>query len=743
MLNFENDLNERQLQAALHVEGPLLVIAGAGSGKTRVITYRVANLVQNCGIRPWRILAVTFTNKAAKEMRERVIGLLGAQGNDCWVSTFHSTCARLLRKHGELVGISPTFTIYDDSDQKAMVARCLKELALSDKQFAPRTIQHDINRSKRELIGPDDYAVDGFYRERVQQIYQLYEKRMNDAKALDFGDLLYRTAVGMRGNGEMAQAIASRFDFILVDEFQDTNRVQLEIVRLLARPHGNVCVVGDDDQSIYSWRGADVGNILDFERVFPGTTHVTLDRNYRSTGNILKAAHGVVDKLLRRRPKELWTSNDPGERIAYLQCDDEREEARLVARAIRELTDDGYPLREQAVFYRTNAQSRVFEEVFRTLSIPHRVVGGMRFYERAEVKDLLAYLRLIQNTGDLAAFLRVINTPARGIGKTTVERLLAVAAGRGISAYDAIDHAAGDISPAFAKRLAGFKALIESWRAEIESGPAHLATRVLDDTGYVAALKAEDSAESDSRLENLQELVGSIEDFEAESDTPTLETFLELIALQTDIDQVNFDGDQVTLMTVHAAKGLEFDVVHITGLEDGLFPYRQGSRDWSLDQDPEEMEEERRLFYVAMTRARRRVLMTQARVRRLFGQPRMDPPSRFLADVPDDLIQDLSPSRIDVRPVSRPSAGQWSRRPAPTAFKRPMAEKPAAETTWIDRSYDQSAESAAVQPGQKVRHARFGVGQVVAVHAGVKPKVDVTFTGYGIKTILLDYLELG
>jgi DNA helicase-2/ATP-dependent DNA helicase PcrA len=738
MLDLTNDLNENQLKAALHIDGPLLVIAGAGSGKTRVITYRVANLVETHQVSPWRILAVTFTNKAAKEMRSRISGLLGCQGVDCWVSTFHSTCAKFLRIHGDLIGVDTKFTIYDDSDQKAMVARCLKELKLEEKVYPPKAIQNEINRAKQELVSADQYPTSDFYRERVQVVYALYEKRMRDASALDFGDLLYATVRGMQTNPEFCAAINGRFDYLLVDEFQDTNRVQLELIRQLAKPHGNVCVVGDDDQSIYSWRGADVTNILEFERFFEGAQVVTLERNYRSTANILKAAHGVVSKLGGRREKELWTSSAAGEKIAVIEAPDEREEARLVVRAVMELRDDGHPLKNQAVFYRINAQSRVFEETFRAMGIPYQVIGGMRFYERAEVKDILAYLRLIQNPADLAAFLRVVNKPARGIGKTTVDKITALAAGHGISAYEAIARATEVVGGAAVKRLNGFADLVKNWQAEIELGPSHLVNRVLDDTSYIRGLETENSAEADSRMENLRELVGSIEDFESEAEVPSLTAFLELVTLQSDVDRADFDDDLVTLMTVHAAKGLEFDVVHVTGLEESLFPYRQGG-DRFMTASEEEIEEERRLCYVAMTRARKRLFCSYTRARRIFGQKRMEPPSRFLADIPRDISMDLTVDRPAVGALGRSTGNGGGYR---SANSRSSRNSPATKEMWVDKSYDQTSEKQRIVPGQKVRHSRYGVGEVVDVRSGSKPKVVVRFPAWGQKTIMADFLEL-
>jgi DNA helicase-2/ATP-dependent DNA helicase PcrA len=748
MLDLARELNERQLEAASHVAGPLLVIAGAGSGKTRVITHRAAHLALAHGVAPSRILAVTFTNKAAREMAGRIERLLGRPGA-MWVATFHATCAKLLRFHGERFGVDPRFTIYDDQDQKAMVVRVLRELAIDDKRFPSRAIQHELGRAKRELVGPADYPRGDWYREQVGRIYDLYERRMREAGALDFGDLLYRTVRAMRADPGLAAEIAGRFDHVMVDEFQDTNLVQLELVRLLAAPHRNVCVVGDDDQSIYSWRGADVTNILEFERHFPGARVVTLDRNYRSTANILEAAHGVVSRLRGRREKRLWTSSPGGARIAVISAPDEREEARLVCRAIRDLRAGGVPLSEQAIFYRINAQSRVFEEVLRALDVPHRVVGGMRFYERAEVKDVLAYLRLIQNPADHTAFVRIVNTPARGIGKTSVDRLVASAAARGCSAFDAIVPGGDEIGRAPAARLAAFRELVERWRVEAGEGPAHLARRVLEDTGYATALEQEDNAESDAKLENVRELLGSIDDFVREAETPSLAAFLELVALQTDVDAVRFDGDQVTLMTVHSAKGLEFDAVYVTGLEDGLFPWRPA--DASMADAEAELDEERRLAYVAMTRARTRLFLTLARSRRLFGSERLEPPSRFLADLPAGVVQDLSPARprvslLDAAGGSRriAAAPGWGAgatgevsRPAPTG-KATVARAPGE--VWVDRSVDQQAEGA-LRPGMAVRHARFGEGLVLAVHAGARLKADVRFPAFGTKTIVADYLE--
>lgn len=768
MVDLKNELNEQQFVAAAHKDGPLLVIAGAGSGKTRVITYRIANLIQNHGVAPWRIMAVTFTNKAAKEMAERIEKLLG-KGANCWMSTFHSSCARFLRKYGERAKVHPQFTIYDDGDQKAMVTRALKELNLTTKQFPPRNVQSEINKAKRELISPADYPETDFYRRNIRQIYELYEKRMRGARALDFGDLMYRTVRAMQDDKELAKEISGQFDYVMVDEFQDTNRVQLELVRLLT-PHKNICVVGDDDQSIYSWRGADVTNILDFEKLFPGASVVTLDRNYRSSDNILKAAHAVVCQLPGRRPKELWTSAPAGDQIGLMVAPDEREEGRMVAREVKSLMDKGVSLNEQVVFYRTNAQSRVFEEVMRSMNIPHRIVGGMRFYERAEVKDFIAYLRLIQNSADHTAFTRIVNSPTRGIGKTTVEKLVALAAGHGLSAFDAIDVAQSEIGGAPAKKLLKFKKMVLQWMQEVEEGPLHLIDRVVKDTGYVVELERENNAEADARIENINELIGSVEDFEKDAETPNLSNFLEIVALQTDVDTANFNEEQLTLMTVHAAKGLEFDAVFVTGLEEGLFPLIRQT-EMGLE-DTDELDEERRLGYVAMTRARKKLILTRAASRRLFGNSRSNPPSRFINNVPVTLIQHLSGGAPPVRLIRAPNAKNTrmintggrspmsqtgNRAPAVRHLaqspygsygtKASQVEKAAASSQntneeWIDTSFDQSPPVLGnVFPGQAVSHPRFGKGKVLGIHPGAKPKADIQFPGFGRKTILLKYLE--
>ncbi|MCB9619485.1 MAG: UvrD-helicase domain-containing protein [Sandaracinus sp.] len=556
----------------LHDGGPLVVFAGAGSGKTRVITMRIARLVAEQGVAPWRILAVTFTNKAAGEMRERLEHLVPGGAKGLQVGTFHSTCARLLRLNAEAAGVKKDFVIYDDQDQQAMVKRVMGDLNLDPKQLPPKQIAGAINRAKQEMTSPEEMATEGDpYREMVRRIYTLYEERMGKAGALDFGDLIYRFVRALEKNEELRQHLAGRFLHQLVDEFQDTNHAQLRLVRALASVHRNLVVVGDDDQSIYRWRGADRRNILDFRGAYPDARVVKLEQNYRSTQRILRVAHSVISKNHDREPKELWTENPEGDKVLVVRCEDERDEARMVVRGVQELQNKGASLAEVAVFYRTHAQSRVLEEGLRQANLPYRIVGGVRFYDRAEVKDLLAYLRVIQNPGDDISLMRIVNVPARGIGKTTLTRLLEDAARTGSSVWDAIDENAGS-GPA--RKLAQFKEMMERLRSSAKTLPLEdLPGMVLDESGYLEMLRADDSPEADARRENLQELVGSIQQFAEEHDEPTLASFLEDVTLASVADEQS-DGAKVTLMTVHAAKGLEFDTVMVTGLEERMFPMR-------------------------------------------------------------------------------------------------------------------------------------------------------------------------
>jgi len=719
-----SSLNSRQREAVIHEGGPLVVFAGAGSGKTRVITFRVAQLISAHDVAPWRILAVTFTNKAAGEMRERLSSLLGEQGEAVQVGTFHATCARLLRRHGESSGISKDFTIYDDQDQQALVKRVLRDLGLDEKRYQPKAMAGRINRAKQEVQGPDEIETPDAWSEVVRRVYTTYEERLGLANALDFGDLIYRTVRALESDESFRDAVVGRFSHVLVDEFQDTNHAQFRLVRLLSEGHRNLCVVGDDDQSIYRWRGADRRNILDFRASFPDATLVKLEQNYRSTQRILRAANAVIARNTDREPKELWTDNPEGDAILVVRTMDERDEARLVLRGIRELSSQGHRLSDVAVFYRTHAQSRVIEESLRSANIGYRIVGGMRFYDRAEVKDLLAYLRVMTNPADDMSLLRIINTPPRGIGKSTITRLLDSAAQYGQGLTDLLDDDAtlAQFGTAARKRLAAFRGLMAGLRDTAASGAplGEIGAELVHRSGYTEMLQHDDTPEADARFQNLQELVASMDEFQRERPDSTLAEFLENVTLQTSADE-QVGGDRVTLMTVHAAKGLEFPVVMVTGLEEQVFPFK-GVDPW---EDPEELEEERRLAYVAFTRAEQRLVLSFAAVRRIFGQQRVGIPSRFLTELPGEDIEWIGASSSS---PSQPLAPE-ERRHEPSE-------------SYIDYSEGSDlSELEGLRRGAQVRHPKFGVGEVREVMQGSPPRVSVRFAGWGTRTIIASYLE--
>jgi DNA helicase-2/ATP-dependent DNA helicase PcrA len=717
-------LNPPQREAVVHQGGPLVVFAGAGSGKTRVITYRVAHLISARDVAPWRILAVTFTNKAAGEMRDRLLGLLGDRGAAVHVGTFHATCARFLRRNGESLGISKDFTIYDDQDQLALVRRVLRDLGLDEKRYQPKAIAGRINRAKQEVQGPESIETPDPWSEVVRRVYEAYEDRLHQANALDFGDLIFRTVRGLEADESFRETLAGRFSHVLVDEFQDTNQAQFRLVRSLSEGHRNLCVVGDDDQSIYRWRGADRRNILDFRTSFSDATLVKLEQNYRSTQRILRAANAVIARNTDREPKALWTDNDEGEAILVVRTMDERDEARLVLRGVQELSAQGYRLSDVAVFYRTHAQSRVIEEALRSANIGYRIVGGMRFYDRAEVKDLLAYLRVAINPADDMSLLRIINTPARGIGKTTITRLLDLAAQHGQSLWGVLEgEGLGTIGNAAQKRLVGFRTLMSDLRevATSDAPLGEIGAELVERTGYAEVLKHDDTPEADARFQNVQELVASMDEFHREHSDAVLADFLENVTLHTSADERS-DGDRVTLMTVHAAKGLEFPIVMVTGLEEQVFPFK-GIDPW---EDPEELEEERRLAYVAFTRAKERLVLSYAAVRRIFGQQRVGIPSRFLNELP---VEDTSwiGSR-STSPSSRPG--------------EPRAPERASTDSYIDYSESSNVtDISELRRGMQVHHPKFGVGEVREVMLGSPPRVSVRFPGWGTRKIIASYLE--
>lgn len=740
MSSLVSSLNDAQRAAVLHTDGPLVVFAGAGSGKTRVITHRVAYLVAERRVAPWRILAVTFTNKAAAEMRQRLSVLLPTGAPDLWVGTFHAICARLLRRYAEQLGIRKDFVIYDDSDQRAMITRVTRDLGLDDRRYPPRMLAGVINRAKNDGLVPEDLPTLDPFERASQQVYATYEQRMKVAGALDFGDLIHRLVLGLKTDDALRKELSGRYDHVLVDEYQDTNHVQYMLVRLLSEQHRNLCVVGDDDQSIYRFRGADRRNILDFSRHFPDARTVKLEQNYRSTKRILRVANAVVGNNLDREPKQLWTDNDEGAKVAVLGCVDEREEAATVISLLRMLLESGMARNEIALLYRIHAQSRVFEEALRYFNLPYRVFGGLRFYDRAEVKDLLAYMRVVHNPHDDVSVLRIVNTPARGIGKTALTRLVDAASRSGTSVWDALAQVEHDPAQASAARsaLMRFRELIVSLRELAARGelPSLIAENVLVQTGYDAALQADDSAEADARRENLREVIGSMKELEQEASEPTLAAYLELVTLQTDADRANND-DAITLMTVHAAKGLEFPVVIVAGLEEELFPHKG----FSPDQDDGDLEEERRLAYVAFTRAEKRLFLSYATARRVYGELKMRVPSRFLREMPASELDTLSGQGSSRgRPQQLRAASGYG---SSSTYARDREVRPARASTdsYVDRSEGSDLGEGGLRRGMRVRHPKFGIGEVHAVSPEEPPRVTVRFPGWGEKTLLSSYLE--
>ncbi|HTM44370.1 MAG TPA: UvrD-helicase domain-containing protein [Polyangiaceae bacterium] len=736
-----SELNEPQLRAVRHPGGPLLVYAGAGSGKTRVITHRIASLLRDHQENPFRILAVTFTNKAAGEMKKRLEQLAGVQATrDLWVGTFHSICAKLLRRHHAEAGLDRQFVIYDDSDQRALMKRVIKNLGLDEKTYPHRLMLSRVHLYKREGIEPKDFGEDD---SSALDIFRGYDHALRTANAVDFEDLILlvmRIAEDPQSAG--GKELRERFDHVLVDEFQDTNRTQYRLVRALSARSRNLVVVGDDDQSIYSWRGASIENIRGFRRDFKDAEVVKLEQNYRSTGNVVRAALAVIAPSRTREPKELWTENASGAPIVVRAVRDERAEGAYVAAQIKKELLNGTAADEVAVFYRINAQSRVIEEALRSERIAYQVIGGMKFFERAEVKDLLSYLRLIDNPRSDADLVRVINVPARGIGNKTIERLLDTAFRRDTSAFDAIEATLKDPTLAAGARnkLSGFRDLLLTLRESARTcTPFELAGEVLEKTGYKAALEAEDTAESDARLENLQELLGSIREYELDAeqagDPANISGYLERVSLVSDIDGLK-DEPQVRLMTVHSAKGLEFQTVFLTGMEEEMFPYR------GVDgENNDELEEERRLAYVAITRARQRLHITHAHVRMLFGSTRYQVKSRFLECLPAEVIDEQV-----FDPWSQGDSGRSNRVTlgAPNVVRTGrVSMQQSQEESRIDYGAFDDMQHDAEGPrlGSPVFHKRYGRGVVEKVELGEAPKITARFPGFGSRKVLAQYLR--
>src|SRR5438552_2605048 len=638
------DLNPAQREAVLTTEGPLLVIAGAGSGKTRVLTYRVAHLINAVGAKPNEILAITFTNKAAGEMRERLQRLLGRSGQGLWILTFHAACGRILRREAQRLGYRSNFTIYDQADQIRLVKQCLEELERDPKRFTPRGIHDQISQAKNRLVQPDDYAsrVQSFYDQTVADTYQLYQRRLFQSNAVDFDDLLMLTVDVLERFPEAREKWSSAFRYILVDEYQDTNHAQYRLLQLLAEKDMNLCAVGDPDQSIYAFRGADINNILDFERDFPGTRTIALEQNYRSTNSILDSANHVITNNRERKPKELWSELGDGEPVRVVEVEDEHAEARFVAAGIAAFVEEGFSGDEIAVFYRTNAQSRVLEDVLVRQGVAYQVIGGPRFYERAEIKDAIAYLQAIDNPYDAVSLTRIANRPRRGIGDASLARLQARADAQGRSLRDAMEVAEeAGVGAAPVRAVQGFRTLMQSLQSgALEFPVSELLERTFERSGYLEALEAERTIEALGRLENLQELVGVAREYQETAEEPSLSHFLQEISLFSDQDSIRGEESLVTLMTLHNAKGLEFRAVYLIGMEEGIFPH-------SRSVEEQGTEEERRLAYHGMTRAREQLTLTHASSRSLWGSRAFNLPSRFLDELPQQEV-----ARERLRPTS-------------------------------------------------------------------------------------------
>ena len=717
------DLNPSQREAVLHTEGPLLILAGAGSGKTRVITHRIAYFIGELNLRPWQILAVTFTNKAAEEMRDRVAKLLGAEGLNVWVGTFHATCVKILRKNAQHLGLRSSFLIYDEGDQLTLIKECLKELDLGERVIHPKVVQARMSRAKNDLLTPAEFAAQAadYLEERVAKVYYRYQAELKRSGALDFDDLLVEAVRLFLERPMILGYYQDLWRYLMVDEYQDTNHAQYRLIRLLAERHQNLAVVGDDDQSIYRWRGADLGNILEFERDYPRCRVVHLEQNYRSTQRILETASSVIAHNLGRKAKHLWTENEEGEPVGFYQARDEEDEATFIVETIRRLAiEEGWSFDDFAVFYRVNAQSRVLEDGLRRVMIPYIIVGGLRFYERKEIKDLLAYLRLIANPADSVSFLRAVNVPPRGIGKTTLERLSRFASGKGLSLWEACrEMAKENLLPARqTKVLQEFQALIERLMVKLpERSIPEMVIDLLQETGYLEELEREGTPEALSRIENLRELISAAQDFIERSEDKSLPAFLDMVALLTDVDEGMKEAQgKVTLMTLHMAKGLEFPAVFISGMEEGVFPHGRAYT------DPEELEEERRLCYVGMTRAKKRLYLTAAVQRRLYGGEGFNLPSRFLEEIPSHLLK-----RIEARAAPFPSSLEAFVEPGP------RYEPEADQEPFVDF----------FQPGIRVRHPDWGVGTIKErIGSGEEMKVVVTFAGIGTKKLKVKYAHL-
>lgn len=731
-MSIYDTLNPEQREAVFHKEGPLLILAGAGSGKTRVLIHRIAYLME-LGVNPWNIMAITFTNKAAGEMRERVDRLVGFGSESVWVSTFHSSCVRILRRHIDRLGFDTSFSIYDTDDQKTVMKEVCRKLKLDTKIFKEKTLLAAISRAKDELIGPVEFAADAgadYYQKRVAGAYMEYQSQLRKNNALDFDDLIVKTVELFRNCPEILNYYQERFRYIMVDEYQDTNTAQFKLISLLAGKYQNLCVVGDDDQSIYKFRGANIGNILSFENVFPQAKVIKLEQNYRSTQNILTAANGVIRNNQGRKGKNLWTENEKGSPVELHQLSNGYEEAEYIigdlSRRVREGKAD---YRDHAILYRTNAQSRLFEEKLIFANIPYKLIGGVNFYSRKEIKDVLAYLKTISNGKDDVAVRRIINVPKRGIGATTLNRIQDYSGAYGLSFYEALLQA--EEIPGLGRssgKILSFTVLIQTMRNKLEyCSLTELAEALLEETGYVKDLEAEDTDEARARIENIEELISKIRDYEEAEEEPTLSGFLEEVALVADIDNLEEDSNYVVLMTMHSAKGLEFPYVYMAGMEEGIFPSYMCIH---ADNPVEELEEERRLCYVGMTRAKKGLFITAARQRTIRGESMYNNISRFVKEIPKECLNGSAPEEERAEPPRQAAYVQARNSFRAKAFEpKQFAVKKAGQLDYT--------------VGDRVRHIKFGQGTVLEITEGGKDyEVKVDFDTAGVKRMFVSFAKL-
>ena len=749
-------LNDKQYEAVMSTEGPCLVIAGAGSGKTKVLTHKIAYLIEEKGLHPWDILAITFTNKAANEMKERIEALIGNGVNDMWVGTFHSICVRILRRFIDRLGFDTSFVIFDTSDQRTLVKNCLKDLQIDDKLFTDRSVLSEISNAKNDMLEPEEYErkANDYRKEKIAKVYELYQKRLRENNAIDFDDIINYTIKIFMSNEDILNYYSNKFKYVLVDEYQDTNKAQFTLISMLAALHGNITVVGDNDQGIYSFRGADISNILNFEKDFPNTKVIKLEQNYRCTGNILKVANSVISNNEVKYKKELWTQNEDGNLPKVYLADNEYDEGSFLASEIEHLRrEEYYKYSDFAVLYRMNTQSRAIEDIFRRENIPYKIVGGLKFYERKEIKDIIAYLRLIQNTSDNLSFKRIVNEPKRGIGKTSLDKIEQIANEIESSMYEVLKNADQyDLNRVFLKSR-DFINQIEELRNK-ELTISELIKTTLKKTGYLSTLEQEKTIEAENRIENLNEFLTVAIEFEEESAEATLSEFLEGITLSSDIDNLEEQEDSVTLMTLHSAKGLEFPAVFMVGMEEGIFPgYKSIS-------EPREMEEERRLCYVGITRARENLFISFAKQRTIFGSTSYNQVSRFVKEIPSELLDGYAQAidgEIKIGEYGKDTDYEWNygrksiNQPVKTYKIEPQKQK--VSTGFAFRTADSflnslkkqetSVDLSKYKEGVKVFHKKFGEGIINKIEPeGEDLKVDIDFEKSGHKRLMAKYARL-